>query len=330
MDFRPSEAATAFTTEIRRFLAEHWTEEMAERVKESGTDHDWDLHRAFAARGWMRAAMPAALGGEGRSPEELAALFHEFEVHGAAYEGMSLAMLVAFVLGNVGSDFHRDEVVPRLLDGSAVACLGYTEPGSGSDVAAATTRAVRADENHWVIDGQKMWTSLAEVSEWVLLLTRTDPDAAKHRGITFFLVPLDTPGIEIRPIRTLSGRRSNETFYDAVRVHDRWRIGEVEGGWEVMRVALAYERGVVGGLSEGVRLLRAGIEAAEETRRPDGSRLIDDPSVRDRLVRTAIDNEVAQLLGRPIGLGRRSRGPAGARGLAGQALRDRGLHPGER
>jgi alkylation response protein AidB-like acyl-CoA dehydrogenase len=245
----------------------------------------------------MRTAMPLALGGEGRSPEELAALFHEFEIHGAAYEGMSLAMLVAFVLAQAGSDFHREDVVPRLLNGEAIACLGYTEPGSGSDVAAAVTRASRTDDDHWIIDGQKMWTSLAEVSDWVLLLTRTNPDAAKHRGITFFLVPLDTPGIDIQEIKTLSGKRSNSTFYDAIRVHDKWRVGEVDGGWDVMRVALAYERGVVGGLSDGIRLYEAGLEAAETLTRADGSRLIDDPRVRERLVRTAIDNEVTQLLG---------------------------------
>jgi alkylation response protein AidB-like acyl-CoA dehydrogenase len=167
------------------------------------------------------------------------------------------------------------------------------------------------DDEHWEIDGQKMWTSLAEVSDWVLLLTRTNPDAAKHRGITFFLVPLDTPGIEIQEIKTLAGKRSNATFYDAIRVHDRWRVGEVDGGWEVMRVALAYERGVVGGLSDGIRLFEAGLEAARCMQRSDGSSLIDDPHVRERLVRTAIDNEVAQLLGA------RAAWVAGAGGLPG-------------
>jgi alkylation response protein AidB-like acyl-CoA dehydrogenase len=297
MDFRPNPDVAAFTLEIREFLDEHWTPEMAARVKASGTSHDWELHRALASRGWMRTAMPVALGGEGRSPEELAALFHEFEVYGAAYEGMSLAMLVAFVLAQAGSDFRREDVVPRLLSGESIACLGYTEPGSGSDVAAAVTRASHSDDGNWIIDGQKMWTSLAEVSDWVLLLTRTNPDAAKHRGITFFLVPLDTPGIDVQEIQTLSGKRSNSTFYDAIRVDDKWRIGEVDGGWEVMRVALAYERGVVGGLSDGIRLYEAGLEAAQTLTRADGSRLIEDPRVRERLVRTAIDNEVTQLLG---------------------------------
>ena len=297
MDFRPSASAAAFTAEIRAFLAEHWTPAQAKRVKQTGTQHDWALHRAFAERGWMRTALPSELGGEGRSPEELAALFHEFELHGAPYDGMSLAMMVAFTLGHVGSDFHRREVVPRLLSGDAIVCLGYTEPGSGSDVAAAKTRATRRDDGAWTVDGQKMWTSLAEESEWVFLLTRTDPDVAKHRGLTFFLVPMDTPGVEVQEIRTLAGKRSNATFYDGIRVDDRWRVGEVDGGWDVMRVALAYERGVVGGLSDGERLLRGAIEAARGLRDRTGAPRIDDPHVRERLVRAAIDNEVARLLG---------------------------------
>lgn len=296
MDFHPSAEVRAFSEEIRTFLAENWTEEGARRVEETGTLHDWPLHRAAADRGWLRSAMPNAPGGRSRGAEELAALFREFEIAGAPYDGASVAMIVANILRESGSPFHKQEVVPRLLSGECVACLGYTEPECGSDVAAVKTRAVRSGE-HWVIHGQKMWTSLAEVSSWVLLLTRTDPEVAKHRGITFFLVPLDLPGIEIQEIRTLSGKRSNATFYDGVEVDDRWRVGEVNGAWAVMRVALAFERGVMGGLSEGVRLFAAAREAASQGRRSDGSLLLDDPVFRDRLVRTAIDNEVAELLG---------------------------------
>lgn len=296
MDFRPDPAAAAFSAEVRAFLADHWNAAAAERVLRTGTVHDWELHRAFAARGWMRIAMPESLGGQGRSPGELAALFHEFDLAGAPYDGLSLAMMVASVLSHVGSDFHREHVVTQLLSGDAVVSLGYTEPGCGSDVAAASTRAVR-EADGWVIDGQKMWTSLAEESAWVLLLTRTDPDLPKHKGLTFFLVPLDSQGVEIQEIRTLNGKRSNATYYDGVRIDDRWRVGEVEGAWDVMRVALAYERGVMGGISDGARLYARALAAAHSS--PSGSPgpLIDQPSARARLVRAALDNEVAELLG---------------------------------
>lgn len=296
MDFHPSAEVSRFTEEIRVFLAEHWTEEAAKRVEETGTLHDWSLHRAVAERGWLQSGTPSSPDGQSRGPEELATLFREFEIAGAPYDGASVAMIVAAILGEVGTEFHKTAIVPRLVNGESVASLGYTEPECGSDVAAVKTRARRSGE-HWIIDGQKMWTSLAEVSSWVLLLTRTNPEVPKHRGMTFFLVRLDAPGVEIQAIRTLSGKRSNATFYDGVEVEDRWRVGEVDGAWDVMRVALAFERGVMGGLSEGVRLMAAAKQAALEGRRSDGSRLVDDPAVRERLARVAIDNEVADLLG---------------------------------
>src|SRR5262245_22735294 len=292
MDFRESPEAAAFRAEVRAFLRQHWTPAQAAALEsdpDRGT-HDWDLHKAVAERGWIRAAMPKRLGGLGRGPEELAALFQEFEFAGAPYDGMSIAMTVSSVIAQVGNEFHKAEVIPKVLAGDAILCMGYSEPGAGSDVAAAQTRAVR-DTDGWLIDGQKMWTSLAEESDWVLLLTRTDPDVPKHKGLTFFLVPMDLPGIEVKPIRTLSGKRTNATYYDRVRVDDRWRLGEVDGGWSVMTVALAYERGVMGGISDGVRLLENALAQARKTGR------IAEPVVRERLVRTAIDNEVADLLG---------------------------------
>jgi alkylation response protein AidB-like acyl-CoA dehydrogenase len=292
MDFRENPAAAAFRSEVRAFLREHWTPERAAALEsdpDRGT-HDWDLHRAVAERGWLRAAMPLRLGGQGRGPEELAALFQEFEFAGAPYDGMSIAMTVSSVIAQVGNDFHKAQVIPRVLAGDAILCMGYSEPGAGSDVAAAQTRAVR-DGSGWRISGQKMWTSLAEEADWVLLLTRTDPDVAKHKGLTFFLVPMDLPGIDVQPIRTLSGKRTNATYYDDVQIDDRWRLGEIDGGWTVMTVALAYERGVMGGISEGVRLLERALAQARESGR------IAEPGVRERLVRTAIDNEVAGLLG---------------------------------
>jgi alkylation response protein AidB-like acyl-CoA dehydrogenase len=292
MDFHESPEAQAFRAEVRAFLREHWSHERALAIENDPdhATHDWALHRAFAERGWIRAAMPTRLGGQGRGPEELAALFQEFELAGAPYDGMSVAMTISSVIAQVGNDFHKQAVIPKVLAGESLLAMGYSEPGSGSDVAAAQTRAVR-DRDGWLINGQKMWTSLAEESEWVLLLTRTNTEVPKHKGLTFFLVPTDTPGITVQGIRTLSGKRTNATYYDNVRLDDRWRLGEVDGGWTVMTVALAYERGVMGGVSDGLRLLAVAEHEARRTGR------IAEASVRERLVRTAIDNEVASLLG---------------------------------
>lgn len=292
MDFTLSPRAARYRAELKAFLAEHLTPEIIERMHSTGTFHDWGLNRAMAEHGFIRGAIPGL--GEG-DPVELFILFNELEKAGAPADGLALNVLVGGVIAHVGTDFHKERVLSRIIDGTGGCCLGYSEPDYGSDVAAITTRAVR-DGDTWVIDGQKMWTTMAHEASWVLLLTRTNPDVPKHRGLTMFLVPLDTPGIEIQAVTTMASERTNATFYDGVRVGDEWRIGEVDGGWKVMGVALAFERGIMGGTQAGVPLLRHTLEWVRSARRSDGSALIDDPLVQERLVRTAIDNRVAALL----------------------------------
>ncbi len=295
MDFTPSAGAEQFGDEVRALVATVFTDEVRQRAHDTGTMHDWGLHRAMADKGWIEQALPEALGGGGRGPEELAVLFRELELAGAPYDGLSICTMLASVIAHVGNEMQRQVVLPKLLAGESLIALGYSEPDSGSDVAAARTRAVR-DGDGWRIDGQKIFTSLAEESEWVFLLTRTDPDVAKHQGLTFFLVPTSAPGFELQPIRTLSGKRTNTTFYDGVYVDDEWRVGEVNGGWQVMLVALSFERGVVGGVRDAERLLTVAEEHARTATRDDGSSLLADADLRRDLTRLAIDCEVADLL----------------------------------
>jgi alkylation response protein AidB-like acyl-CoA dehydrogenase len=295
VDFTPSEAAEQFGDEVRALLARVYTDERRQHAHDTGTMHDWELHRAMADQGWIRQALPAALGGGGRGPEELAVLFRELELAGAPYDGMSICTMVASVLAHSGNDMQRREILPKLLNGESLIALGYSEPDAGSDVAAARTRAVR-DGDGWRIDGQKIFTSLAEESEWVFLLTRTNTEVPKHQGLTFFLVPTSAPGFELQPIRTLSGKRTNMTFYDGVHVDDEWRVGEVDGGWQVMLVALSFERGVAGGVRDAERLLRVAEAYARDAVDDDGRPWLDAPSRRDALARLAIDAEVADLL----------------------------------
>jgi alkylation response protein AidB-like acyl-CoA dehydrogenase len=295
VDFTQSDTAAQFANEVHALVTQVFTDERRQRAHDTGTMHDWELHRAMADKGWIRQALPEALGGGGRGPEELALLFRELELAGAPYDGLSICTMVASVIAHVGNDMQRRDVLPKLLAGEALIALGYSEPDSGSDVAAARTRAVR-DGDGWRIDGQKIFTSLAEESEWVFLLTRTDPDVPKHQGLTFFLVPTSAPGFELQPIRTLSGKRTNTTFYDGVVVDDEWRIGEVNGGWQVMLVALSFERGVAGGVRDAERLLTVAEAHARDAVDDDGHPLLDDPDRRDALVRLAIDCEVTDLL----------------------------------
>jgi len=290
VDFSPDPSVVAFTSEVREFLAGHLTDEMRRDMHESGTSHDDGLHRAIAARGWLAAAVPGSP--DARDPFEMAALFRELELADAPYHGLSVTMLVAGVVQQAGSPDLKAKVLPEILSGDALCCLGYSEPDHGSDVAAASTRAVANDEAHttWTINGQKMWTTLAHVSRYVLLLTRTDPDVAKHRGLTMFLVPLATPGTSMQPVHTMAGDRTNVTFYDDVIVGDEWRIGEVNGGWQVMGIALALERGVMGGTAPGEVLWRQVLGWAKS------AGVAGRPSVRQEVARTRIDAEVSWLL----------------------------------
>ena len=292
MDFSLSPRAAEFRTEVMAFLDSHLTGEVIDTMHRTGTFNDKHFNAAMADAGLLAGAVP---GYGDRDPIELYVLFNELEKAGAPYDGLAVTMLVAGVINAVGTDFHREQVLDRLLTGRFNCCLGYSEPDHGSDVAAITTRAVQ-DGDEWVVNGQKMWTTMAHEADWVILLTRTDPDVPKHKGLTMFLVPMDTPGIEVQPVPTMASERTNATFYDEVRIGDEWRLGDVNGGWAVMGVALAFERGVMGGTNPAVPLLRHVRGWATDAPSPDGGNMIDDPLLRERIARTAIANQVSQLL----------------------------------
>ena len=292
MDFSLSPGAVDFRAAVKAFIAEHLTTEVVDQMHATGTFNDKAFNAALADAGLLAGAVP---GYGDRDPIELYILFNELEKAGAPYDGLAVTMLVAGVVNAVGTDFHRNRVLQKLLTGRFNCCLGYSEPDHGSDVASITTKAVR-DGDEWVITGQKMWTTMAHVSDWVILLTRTNPDVPRHKGLTMFLVPMDTPGIEVQPVPTMATERTNATFYDGVRVGDEWRLGEVDGGWAVMGVALAFERGVMGGTNPAVPLLRHVRDWAGGAASPDGGTMLQDPLLRERLARTAIANQVSQLL----------------------------------
>ncbi len=292
MDFSFSSEAEAFRDEVRSFLAANLTEEMI-KATHDGTMHIPALHQAMADRGWLAGPVPAELGGGGRSALESVILNEEMQLARAPIDAMAVTVIVAAILLEHGNDHLKRNVVPRLLDGSSLSCFGYSEPEFGSDVASAKTKAER-DGDEWLINGAKMWTTMAHIADSVLLLTRTDPDVSKHKGLTFFLVPLDTPGIEIQPVPTMATERSNATFYDNVRLDDEWRVGDVNGGWAVMKTALKYERGIAGGQFPSPPVIDAAADWAQNHARPDGTKPIDDPTVREKLMRALIDVEVCR------------------------------------
>lgn len=294
MDFRLGAKSDAFRDEVRTFLREHLPADMADRAHDTGTNHDWRVHRALGQEGWIAASWPVEYGGQGRDPFEMTAMRDELRLAGVPTDGLGQSVIVARTIRAVGSEEQKQRFLPPFLNGEILFALGYTEPDSGSDVAAAKTRAVR-DGDDWIIDGQKMFTTLAHEAAYVFLLARTNLDAPKHRGLTMFLVPLDAPGVEIHPVHTMGGERTNATFYSGVRVPDSSRVGEIDGGWDVMTVALTFERGGFA-LSEADRVWHQTVDWATATRRDDGTRVIDDPLVRERLATMRVNNEVARLL----------------------------------
>ena len=295
MDFALPPEVEQFRTEVRAFLAEHVTDDVIERAHDTGTVHDWGLHRKMAAAGWLSAGWPEEFGGQGRSPLEMNALSEEMYLSGAPVDGLGVAALVAHTLLLDGTDWQKQTIIPGILSGEVLCCLGYSEPDAGSDVAACATRAEQ-DGEQWIVNGQKMFTTLAHEAHYVFLLTRTNTDVPKHKGLTMFIVPMDSPGIEITPVHTMGGERTNITFYSDVRVDERYRVGDIDRGWSVMMTALVFERNSSWN-GECIRLLDRAVEWATETSDDDGRPMIDDPLVRERLTRASIGIEVSNLLG---------------------------------
>ena len=233
---------------------------------------------------------PTEHGGQGRTPLEVLAYSEEVQRAGAPTYGIAVTMVVAHVINEVGTPEQKAEILPRALNAEILIALGFTEPENGSDAAAAATRAV-PDGDGWRITGSKMFTTNAHIADYVFMLARTDPEAPKHQGLTVFLVPLDQDGVEVRPVQTISGERTNVTFYNDVFVEDRWRLGEVHGGWKVMNVALANEH-AASFAGEQSRLLDA-LSAWSTATGAD-----QDPDVRERLGRSRAEIEVSRLLQR--------------------------------
>ncbi|CAB4863328.1 unannotated protein [freshwater metagenome] len=286
MDFTLAPAVLAYRERVRSIIAAHHTPQTEHHQHTSGTFNNPALNRALAADGLIERAVPGLGAGD---PIELWVLFNEMEKAGAPLDALAMAVMIAGVVQHVGTDAQKAAVIPAVTSGGALICLGYSEPDAGSDLSALTTRAER-DGSEWVINGAKMWTTMAHEARWVILLARTDASLPRHQGLTMFLIPMDTPGVRVDPVHTMATERTNATFYDDVRVGDDCVLGEVNGGWRVMGVALSFERGVMGGTNPGVPLLRHTAAWAQESGR------ITEPAVREKLARVAIDNHVAALL----------------------------------
>lgn len=294
MDFRLSDSAEQFRRDVRAFLEDAVTVELEERVYRTGVSNDPEFTAQMRDRGWIGPGWPVELGGQGREPIESMVLTEELQRFEAPTYGIGTTLMAAKAILRSGTDEQRRDIVPKALRGEIIIVLGFSEPEAGSDVAAAQCRAVR-DGDEWVIDGQKMFTTNGHIADYAFLLARTNTEVAKHKGLTTFLVPMKQPGVEVQGVFTLSGERTNITFYAGARVPDSARIGDIDGGWRVMTESLQDEHSA-GFASRIDTLLRHAESWAASSTDPDGRPRIEDPDVRGRLGRVATEHEVARLL----------------------------------
>jgi alkylation response protein AidB-like acyl-CoA dehydrogenase len=294
IDFKQGAAADALADEIRRFFRANLTPDIRAKAHYSYDGHNPAFYKALGQAGLLFPGWPQEYGGRGLDSYAAAAALSACEEFDWTVHPQTGTNMVGHMVIRFGSPELRAEVLPVLRNGLGFCSLGLTEPHCGSDVFAARTQAIR-DGDDWVINGQKMFTSGANLAEYVFLLTRTDPNAPKHKGITIFLVPLKTPGIEVRPIFTFQDERTNTTFYSDVRIPDRYRLGPVNGGIKVMSAALELEQGGGGYASAHRKLFDIALQWAKTTVRADRP-LIEEPNVRARLARVAANLEISNVL----------------------------------
>jgi alkylation response protein AidB-like acyl-CoA dehydrogenase len=281
MDLTLTPELAAFREEVRSFLNAHRDEYDANGPKDPKA---WQ--KRLIAHGYAARTIPKEYGGYGAEPDILKArIIAETFIAENAPRGMAgqgISMLVPTLL-EVGSEEQKRRWIPPTLAGDIIWCQGYSEPGAGSDLASLQTRAVE-DGDDFLISGQKIWTSTAAQAQMMFCLVRTEPDKPKHEGISYILFPMDTPGIEVRPLKTMTGHAEfNEVFFTDVRVPQANVVGGRGRGWFVANTTLKHERGMLGDPNATEARLKALIELmTRET--VDGQRIIDNPVFRDRLM----------------------------------------------
>jgi len=286
----------ALQKELRAYFEELMTEELREELAAGGEGGGPEFRkgmRKLGADGWIGLSWPKELGGKELTPMEQYIFTEEVMRTGFPFPFLTTEA-IGPVLNEFATDDIKEAVVKPILRGEVVIAIGYSEPSAGTDLASLTTRADR-DGNEWVINGQKVFTSLADFSDYIWIAVRTDPDSKKHRGLSMFLVPNDSEGLTISPIWTL-GVRTNATYYDNVRVPAEYLIGGEGNGWGLITGQLNRERLSLVNHGSADMLFRNAAKWAAETKRPDGSRVIDQPWVQTNLAKVKSGLEVLKLL----------------------------------
>ncbi len=299
IEFDLGDEARQVQQEIHDFFAKNVTDEERAKFHYSWEGHNPRIHQKLVEADLAYLQMPKDVGGRGLNAYAVTAARDAFEEEGWNNPVAGVAQMVALIMHRFGSDELKQDVLSKVMSGEAICSLGYSEPGSGSDVFAAQCRAI-PDGNGWKIEGTKMWTSGANLTDYVLMLTRTNTEVAKHKGLTMFIVPLKAEGVTIQAVHTFMDERTNITFYDGVQIPDSWRLGEVDGGARTMAASLELEHG--GGFAKVQRvMLENAVELCREIDAPGvggtkGGKLIDQPHAQARLARSYANYLAAELL----------------------------------
>ncbi|MES2289094.1 MAG: acyl-CoA dehydrogenase [Pseudomonadota bacterium] len=293
IEFGYGDQAEAYAAELRAFVVGNMTEDVKKKVHHSTSGHHPGFHKKMAEAGY---AFPD-ISVDGKAPRS------RYEVMAAAplWEDLnwtrtptSVTEFVANMTQLWSQPEAKAEILGAILKGDALGALGFSEPGSGSDVFGARFSAVR-DGDDWVMNGQKMFTTNAHNANYILMLTRTDSSGKKHEGLTMFVMPLNEPGVEIHPVYTLQDERTNIVYWTDVRISDKYRIGDVGDGARVMSSALGFEHGGAGYHAAQTAMIKHAVAWARKPRFNDGAP-IGDPTVRRVLAKAATRSEVAEVL----------------------------------
>jgi alkylation response protein AidB-like acyl-CoA dehydrogenase len=269
-----------FRADVRAFLETHWP-------PPDGSLDVATFRKAAVEAGYLYRTIPRRYGGSEQPSDVLKArvIREEFTTTHAPMELKSLGtQLLVPTLLEAGAEWQKERFIEATITGQIKWCQGYSEPGAGSDLASLRTKATLVGDR-WIITGEKVWTSYAHEADYMFLLARTDPDAPKRKGISYLLVPMDQPGIEVRPLRQITGESEfNEVFLTDATTAADWIVGEPGAGWAVANTTLKHERAWVGDVAESDHLMNSLIRLAKRTPGPTGRSLIEDPDLRSRLM----------------------------------------------
>jgi alkylation response protein AidB-like acyl-CoA dehydrogenase len=269
-----------------------------------------DVIREIGHDGWLGIGWPEEWGGQNRSMMDQLIFTDEAAIAGVPIPYLTLNTVGPTIM-RFGNDAQKQEMLPKILKGEMHFSIGYSEPESGTDLASLRTRA-RLENDEWVINGQKMWTSLIQYADYIWLACRTDVDLPRHKGLSMILVPADSPGFSYTPVHTVAGVSTSATYYEDVRVPRENLVGELNGGWALMTNQLNHERVALTSAAPVTHSIELVTEWAQQTRNPDGGRVIDSEWVQVLLGRAQARADMLKLLNWQLASATKDLSPADA------------------